>query len=298
MVAGVPQSMSLRTDREAQQSVTGAGAPSDDGRTPGAAASFIRRNEPVRKARDLTSTHIDHDRASPRGPALLTRDLPRILAYPELRRAIATYAALLLGLLAAALWFTPVEYLAALVVIGWLLFPPTEYAVHRYVLHPLIYLDTRISARFWIRVHFAHHDHPSRTDVILASPISVVMLVLVLNVPIALVAGPSAVFAGTLAILLPFVFYEFVHFSIHAPIDYTSPYLQNRQRLHLLHHFHNEKRNYGICASIVDKIVGTYTYQIPDVDRSATARNLGYDEAVAREKPLVRIEYERRYLGK
>jgi sterol desaturase/sphingolipid hydroxylase (fatty acid hydroxylase superfamily) len=230
--------------------------------------------------------------------AFLTRDFARILAYPEFRRAIAAYAVLLLGLLGAALWFTPVTHVVALVVIGLLLFPPTEYAVHRYVLHPLIYLDSRIPARFWIRVHFAHHDRPSHTDVILASPISVVMLVIVLNVPITLVEGPSAIFAGAVAILLPFTFYEFVHFSIHVPIDHVSPYLRNRQRLHLLHHFHNEKRNYGICSSIVDKLVGTYAHQIPDVERSATARNLGYDEALAREKPLVRIEYERRYLGK
>ena len=277
--------MSLRTEPGAHQRAKGADVAGDEGRGPDAATSFVGRT-------------VDHDSASRGGHALLIRDFARILAYPEFRRAIAAYAALLLGLLGAALWFTPVTHVVALIAIGLLLFPPTEYAVHRYVLHPLIYLDSRLPARFWIRVHFAHHDRPSRTDVILASPISVVMLVIVLNVPIALVEGPSAIFAGTFAILLPFTFYEFVHFSIHVPNDYVSPYLRNRQRLHLLHHFHNEKRNYGICSSLVDKLVGTYAHQIPDVERSATARNLGYDEALAREKPLVRIEYERRYLGK
>ena len=288
--------MSLRTAPETQH---GAKSPHTAGaESPDTDAGFVRQNVPVPKPGDPETAHIDHDGGSRSGSALLIRDLAKILAYPELRRAFAAYAGLLLGLLAAALWFTSVTYVAVLVAIGWLLFPPTEYVVHRYVLHPLIYLDSRISARFWIRVHFAHHDRPSRPDVILASPVSVVMLVIVLNVPIALIAGPSAVIAGTVAILLPFMFYEFVHFSIHAPIDCASPYLQNRQRLHLLHHFHNEKRNYGICSSIIDRIVGTYTHQIPDVERSATARNLGYDETVARERPLVRIEYERRYLGK
>lgn len=287
--------MSLRTVPETQHGSKGSYAAGED-RSPD--AGFLRQNVPAQQKGDPAAAYIDHDGGSPGESALLIRDVTKIVSFPEFRRALAAYTALLLALFAAALWFTPGSYVAVLIAIGWLLFPPTEYVVHRYVLHPLIYLDSSISARFWIRVHFAHHYRPSRTDVILASPISVIMLVIVLNVPIALILAPSAVIAGTVAILLPFMFYEFVHFSIHAPIDCTSPYLQNRRRLHLLHHFHNEKRNYGICSSIIDKIVGTYAHQIPDAERSATARNLGYDETVAREKPLVRIEYERRYLGK
>jgi sterol desaturase/sphingolipid hydroxylase (fatty acid hydroxylase superfamily) len=289
--------MSLRTAPEAQRSLKGVGIASDDVTHARAPADFLDRAEMSRKSGDVTSdTH--RDRAPRDGKILPMRDLVRVLVYPELRRALAAYAAVQLGLLGAALWLTSVIEVLTLVVVAILLFPPTEYLVHRYVLHPLIYLGTRISARFWIRVHFAHHTQPSRTDVILASPISVVMLAIVLNIPVMFIAGPAAAFPGTFAILLPFMFYEFVHFSIHTPIDYTNRYLRNRQRLHLLHHFHNEKRNYGICSSVVDKIVGTYTHQIPDVERSVTARNLGYDEVLASEKPLVRIEYERRYLGK
>src|SRR5215813_8310187 len=225
------------------------------------------------------------------------RDARRLLALPELKRAFLGYAIVSLCLLGAALWFTSLKTVAVLFAIGWLLFPLTEYVVHRYVLHPLIYLDNSISARFWIRVHYAHHDHPSRSDVILASPVSVLMLISVLNIPVMLIAGPGAFFAGALAIIVPFMFYEFVHFSAHTQIDCVSPYLLNRQRLHLLHHFHNENRNFGICSSMVDRLVGTHAPEFRDVERSATARNLGYDEALARQKPLVRIEYERRYLS-
>lgn len=241
--------------------------------------------------------HIDAAELPRSTPLALLRDAARLIRQPELRLATAAYIAVSLCLLGAALWFTSPPTVAFLVVLGWLLFPLTEYVVHRYVLHPLIYLDNRISARFWIRVHYAHHDHPSRTDVILASPVSVLMLVVVLNIPIALIAGPGAIFAGALAIIGPFMFYEFVHFAAHAPIDCASPYLVNRKRLHLLHHFHNEERNFGICSSIVDRLVGTHAQEFRDAERSATAKNLGYDETLACEKPLVRIEYVRRYLG-
>lgn len=249
------------------------------------AASFSRhRTEPVQGFRDV-------------GHAFL-RDAKYLLAHPQLKRTIVAYTIASLCLLAAALWCTSLKTVVTLVAIGWLLFPLTEYVVHRYVLHPLIYLDNRISARFWIRVHYAHHDHPSRFDVILASPVSVLMLIGVLNIPVALIAGPGAILAGALAIIVPFMFYEFVHFSAHTQTACESPYLVNRQRLHLLHHFHNENRNYGICCSAVDKLVGTHAPDFRDVERSATARNLGYDETLARKKPMVRIEYERRYLGR
>jgi sterol desaturase/sphingolipid hydroxylase (fatty acid hydroxylase superfamily) len=295
--------MPLRTEPDAQQTVKDAASGKDERGTRPEAIDLTRRNRSATGAPDHIASQtgpsqLDHSRPAGGGFVLLRHDLPRLLACPELRRALCAYTAVLLVLFGAALCLMPLSDVVVLSVIAWLLFPLTEYLVHRYVLHPLIYLDHRLSARFWIRVHFAHHDRPSRTDVILASPITVIMLVVVLNIPVALIVGPSAVPGGAIAVLLPFMFYEFVHFSIHAPIDCASSYLLYRQRLHLLHHFHNEKKNYGICWSILDKIVGTYAHQVSDADRSATARNLGYDDAVARGKPLVRIEYERRYLGK
>jgi sterol desaturase/sphingolipid hydroxylase (fatty acid hydroxylase superfamily) len=280
--------MSQQTETEVRQRIDVAG----DCPT----ATFYRRHDAA-GASGRHQKQIDTAELPRIASLAVLRDAARLIRQPELRLAIAAYTSVSLCLLGAALWFNSPLTVAVLVVLGWLLFPLTEYVVHRYVLHPLIYLDNLISARFWIRVHYAHHDRPSRTDVILASPVSVVMLVVVLNIPIVLIVGPAAIFAGALAIIGPFTFYEFVHFSAHAPICCTSPYLVNRQRLHLLHHFHNEERNFGICSSIVDRLVGTHAQELHDAERSATARNLGYDETLACEKPLVRIEYVRRYLG-
>lgn len=234
----------------------------------------------------------------PMAVVLLCRDIMRILGHERMVWTLAAYAAAAGALVAAALYFIQPLDVAILLSVGLLLFLPTEYVVHRFVLHPLIYLDSRILARIWIRAHYAHHRSPGRSDVVLASPGSVILLVLATNGPVALIAGPEAVLAGAAALLLPFAFfYEFVHFGSHLPVRFESAYFRRRRKLHLLHHFHNDKCNYGICSSVFDRLGRTHAKGQHAVERSATARNLGYDEAIAKLKPLVRMEYERSLPG-
>src|SRR4051812_44387865 len=99
--------MSLRAQSEAQQSAGRADGGHDHGVTPpGPATGFANGHLPARQAGENSSTEFDRDRTLGGGIALLTRDLSWVLTYPELRRTVTVYAALLLGLLAAALWLT------------------------------------------------------------------------------------------------------------------------------------------------------------------------------------------------
>lgn len=172
--------------------------------------------------------------------------------------------------------------------------PLVEYVLHRYALHPLLYLDSRFTARIWIRIHYAHHDQPAMSEVILASPTSLIAIIAVFCVPIAIV-NPALTCATAFGVASAFLFYEIVHFLCHLPMPLAAGYFADRQRLHMLHHFHNENYNYGICFSVFDKRLGTHAGSASAAPRSATVRNLGYDEAKIQEKPLVRLEYERRY---
>jgi sterol desaturase/sphingolipid hydroxylase (fatty acid hydroxylase superfamily) len=158
----------------------------------------------------------------------------------------------------------------------------------------LLYLDSRFTARIWIRIHYGHHDQPSRSDIILASPASLLAIIAVFGIPIAIIKF-SLTFAAVFGVASAFLFYEIVHFLCHLPKPPATKYFAELQRLHMLHHFHNEKYNYGICFSLFDKWVGTHAGSVSAVSRSTTVRNLGYDDAKIREKPLVRLEYERRY---
>jgi sterol desaturase/sphingolipid hydroxylase (fatty acid hydroxylase superfamily) len=221
-------------------------------------------------------------------------DLSLLSTHHNMQRALRVYAILLSVLAGFAIFCSSVLAPVVMVAISLAFLPVVEYLLHRYALHPLLYLDSRFTARIWIRIHYGHHEQPSRTDIILASPASLLAIIGVVCIPIALI-NPALTFAGAFGVVSAFLFYEIVHFLCHVPNRLATKYFADRQRLHVLHHFHNEKFNYGICFSILDKWIGTHAGSVSIAPRSATVRNLGYDETKTQEKPLVRLEYERRY---
>lgn len=221
-------------------------------------------------------------------------DVAILWRFARLRRALLGYAAVIACLLVVSLLVLPPWRLGFYLLIGIALFLPAEYLLHRYALHSMIYLDSRWLARIWIRMHYAHHRVPDREDVILASPFSGPILIAITNPPFMLLFGPLTIIPGAAIVLILFAFaYEPVHYAAHKNADFRSRYFRNRRRLHLMHHFHNEQRNYGICASLIDRVAGTHADRPADAERSPSAMTLGYDGVLAQSKPLLRLEYER-----
>ena len=67
----------------------------------------------------------------------------------------------------------------------------------------------------------------------------------------------------------------------------TSPDRKRVKRLHLAHHFHSERGNFGIMSFIPDRLFGTLYNAVRDMPRSPTTFNLGYDRAEAARYPFV-----------
>jgi sterol desaturase/sphingolipid hydroxylase (fatty acid hydroxylase superfamily) len=221
-------------------------------------------------------------------------DLALLCAHRKMQHALCAYAIVLPVLAGLALWCSSFLSIVVMFAVAVVFLPIVEYLLHRYALHPLLYLDSRFAARIWIRIHYAHHDQPAMPDIILASPASLLAVVALFCIPVAFIK-PALTFALAFGVVCAFLFYEIVHFLCHLPNSLATRYFAERQRLHMLHHFYNEKYNYGICFSILDKWIGTHAGSVSAAPRSATVRNLGYDEAKIQEKPLVRLEYERRF---
>ena len=60
------------------------------------------------------------------------------------------------------------------------------------------------------------------------------------------------------------------------------------KRLHMAHHFHDERGNYGITNYFWDRLLGTF-YERPErPEKSPTVFNLGYTEEVAKTYPWVK----------
>ena len=59
------------------------------------------------------------------------------------------------------------------------------------------------------------------------------------------------------------------------------------KRLHLLHHFRNEKGNYGITNFFWDRVFRTYYDKSNNADKSETVFNLGYTDSEINQYPWV-----------
>jgi sterol desaturase/sphingolipid hydroxylase (fatty acid hydroxylase superfamily) len=63
------------------------------------------------------------------------------------------------------------------------------------------------------------------------------------------------------------------------------------RHLHMLHHFHNEKFDFGVTTPIVDVLFGTFRSDPALIERSPTVNNLGYSAPEALRYPwLAQLE--------
>lgn len=137
---------------------------------------------------------------------------------------------------------------------GYFIWTLIEYFGHRYLFH------TEFPGAFGARLHFlmhgVHHVHPN-------DPLRLVMPPL-LSAPIMLIALAVARFVFGLPLGYPvlmgfiigYICYDLVHYYVHHAEPKTKLGLTLR-RLHMLHHFRDPARAYGVSAPWWDYVFGT-----------------------------------------
>lgn len=168
------------------------------------------------------------------------------------------------------------------------LFSFFEYIVHRFVYHNRLFFKFRSTAQFWRHLHYAHHMNPNEIAEIAAPAYFTLPVVLVVGAPIGwLVGGLPGALAGITAGVWLLMAYEYAHGYTHLVTAPGSAYGGMLRRLHMLHHFHSEKGNYGVTSPIFDFIFGSYYASPTQMERCSTVRNLGYTEDMAKRYPWV-----------
>jgi len=214
-------------------------------------------------------------------------DALAVMRHPDARLAVILYSGLSAAFFVYALFTAGILWTLVSVAIGIALLPVVEFITHKYVLHWLELAKTSPTAQFWNRVHYAHHMDPKDTRVILAHPATVVLLVAVLT-GLAWLLGLTPL-APIVAISFGlFAFYEIVHFACHMDGETRSRYFATRRQEHALHHYIDENRNYGITTAIADRLFGTRIVDKKTLQRSPTARNLGYTGEFADRYPYLK----------
>ena len=142
----------------------------------------------------------------------------------------------------------------ATIALGYLIWTLIEYFGHRYLFH--WEFPGTFGRRLHFLIHGVHHDHPN-------DPLRLVMPIL-LSGPIMIVAWlvASVVFGTTLryptlaGFVTGYLVYDMVHYYTHHAQPTTRLGLTLR-RLHLMHHFRDHDKGFGVSAPYWDNVFGT-----------------------------------------
>ena len=208
------------------------------------------------------------------------------ITYP----AIQVYAALIVvTLVSGAILTSSALAFSGAVFAGAFLFPLAWYLIHRFVLHGSWMYKTRHFARLWKRVHYDHHRYPNDLSVLFGGLHTTLPTILLVAGPVGFLingwAGALGAVAGT---LIATAITEFLHSGQHLAFEPKSKFWKVMKERHVAHHFHNENGNYGITEFWWDRIFGTFYRHTSDIERSPTARNLGYTDETAKTYPWVK----------
>jgi sterol desaturase/sphingolipid hydroxylase (fatty acid hydroxylase superfamily) len=150
-------------------------------------------------------------------------------------------------------YFNRAAFLAA-AALGYLIWTLIEYFGHRFLFH--YEFPGAFGARIHLLIHGVHHVHPN-------DPLRLVMPAL-LSGPIMLIAYAvlRAIFGLPLGypVLMGFIIgylgYDMVHYYVHHGDPRTRIGLALR-RVHMLHHFRDPARGFGVSAPWWDDVFGT-----------------------------------------
>lgn len=140
---------------------------------------------------------------------------------------------------------------AALGLFVWTL---TEYVLHRFVFHFVP------KAKWALRLHFifhgVHHDYPNDAKRLVMPPSASIPMALTLYLLFSLLLSGGALHAFFAAFLVGYLFYDISHYALHH-FNFKSEFWKKLKKHHMLHHYSDHTKGYGVSSALWDKIFGS-----------------------------------------
>lgn len=143
--------------------------------------------------------------------------------------------------------------------LGYAIWTLIEYFGHRYLFHAEF--PGAWGARIHFLIHGVHHDHPNDPLRLVMPPLLSAPIMLTALLVAWLIFGVPLGFPVLLGFMLGYLIYDMVHYYVHHAEPKTRLGLSLR-RLHMLHHFRDPERCFGVSAPWWDTVFGT---QYPSV---------------------------------
>lgn len=135
---------------------------------------------------------------------------------------------------------------------GFIVWTLTEYLLHRYIFH------FEPSSKWGQRLHFifhgVHHDYPNDAKRLVMPPSASIPLALLFYFLFSLFfTAPNILHAFYSGFIFGYLLYDMIHYAIHHH-NFKSGPLKVIKKHHMLHHFSDSSKGYGVSSSIWDFI--------------------------------------------
>ena len=168
---------------------------------------------------------------------------------------LALYLPVVGYMLYVSLWHRHLSFVAvaALFLLGVLLWTLIEYLIHRYVFH--YEPKTRWGKQLHFVIHGVHHDYPNDARRLVMPPVISIPLAFLFFGLFFLIFGSlaPAVFAGLVS---GYLCYDMLHYATHHLAMKRGVWLWLKQ-YHLRHHFKDDHVGYGISSPLWDYVFRT-----------------------------------------
>ncbi len=168
----------------------------------------------------------------------------------------AFYIPLVVGLMAWGLWrdVTTLVWSAVFFPLGWVTWQLMEYFIHRHFFH------WEGSGPFTRRLHDIahgyHHKYPDDGQrLVMPLGASIPLAILIAGL-LWLVGMPSATLPYFCGIVGGYLWYDFLHYSVHHHKPRTA-WGKALRAHHMAHHFAVPDQNFGISHRWIDRVLGT-----------------------------------------
>jgi sterol desaturase/sphingolipid hydroxylase (fatty acid hydroxylase superfamily) len=130
-----------------------------------------------------------------------------------------------------------------------------EYLLHRWFLHHQP--KSAVLTALLKRLHIQHHENPRDQSQVCIPVILQVPVWFLLYVVVLLAGGhPDASLIAVSGIAVLMVAYDIVHFAVHY-LDASNPFFKALKKHHMLHHFSDHTKRFGVTSRFWDRIFGT-----------------------------------------
>jgi sterol desaturase/sphingolipid hydroxylase (fatty acid hydroxylase superfamily) len=169
---------------------------------------------------------------------------------------VIVYTPIFLGLVFYSLTLNSVGTVLLGLVMGYIGWTLTEYFGHRYLFHTIFPLPFGLGPRFQFLIHGVHHVYPSDPLRLVMPPLLSAPIMLIALTIINLLFGDVFCWPVLAGFIAGYVIYDCVHYWTHHGQP-TSDFGKLVKRLHMLHHFRDAEKGFGVHAIWWDYVFGT-----------------------------------------